>query len=142
MASRRKVALEDLAGERYALWPRDLEPGLYDQMEQVFTRAGFGAPVLLEGFFPSGRTTLGMVAAGLTIALVDAGTQVPTSGVVFRSLKHPLFMELGVVYQKEDASPLLAEFLGRVRGLARRRPHSRSRPDNRSANQTERRATS
>ncbi len=127
MASHRRVALEELAGEHYALWPRDLEPGLYDEMERVFTRAGFAAPVQLEGFFPSGRTTLGMVAAGLTIALVDPGTQLPMAGVVFRDLKRPLFMELGVLYRREDASPLLAEFLGKVRELARKRARSPKR---------------
>ena len=132
LASRRKIALEDLAGEHYALWPRDLEPGLYDEMEQVFTRAGFGAPIPLEGFFPSGRTTLGMVAAGLTIALVDPGTQFPTSGIVFRDLESPLFMELGVVYRKDDPSPLLAHLLETVRERARRPARSPSRAGSRS----------
>ncbi|HET9795473.1 MAG TPA: LysR substrate-binding domain-containing protein [Thermoanaerobaculia bacterium] len=134
MASHRKVALEDLASERYALWPRELEPGLFDQMTQIFTRAGFGEPIPLEGFFPSGRTTLGMVAAGLTIALVDPGTQVPTPGVVFRPLKKPLFVELGVVYRRGDSSPLLTHFLGSVRELARRAARTRSRAVNRSTN--------
>ncbi|HWC65591.1 MAG TPA: LysR substrate-binding domain-containing protein [Thermoanaerobaculia bacterium] len=127
MASHRKIALEDLAPERYALWPRELEPGLYDEMKRIFTRAGFDEPIPLEGFFPSGRTTLGMVAAGLTIALVDPGTEVPTPGVVFRPLKEPLFVELGVVYRQGDPSPLLAHFLDSVRELARRAERPRSR---------------
>jgi len=131
LASHRRVALEDLASERYALWPRELEPGLYDEMKQVFTGAGFGEPIPLEGFFPSGRTTLGMVAAGLTIALVDPGTRLPTPGVVFRPLARPIFVELGVVYRQEDSSPLLTHFLGSVRELARRCDRPRSRADKR-----------
>lgn len=129
LAVHRRVALEELSDEHYALWPRDLEPGLYDEMEEVFSQAGFGPPILLEGFFPSGRTTLGMVAAGLTIALVDPATQLPMPGVVFRDLKRPLFTELGVVYRRGDASPLLEGFLRKVRELAGRRAHSRTRAD-------------
>jgi len=67
LAGRRRIALEELANERFTLWPRDFAPGLRDEIEEIFTRAGFGPPLELEGGLPSVRTTLGMGAAGLTI---------------------------------------------------------------------------
>jgi len=131
LAGRRRIALEELAREHFTLWPRDFAPGLWDEIEEIFTRAGFGPPVQLEGGLPSVRTTLGMVAAGLTIALVEPESQLTTPGVVFRDLLKPIFIELGVIYRAGDASPILANFLGLVRETAGRpagaKPASRLR---------------
>jgi len=137
LAGRRRIALEGLAGERFTLWPRDFAPGLRDEIEEIFTRAGFGSPLELEGGLPSVRTTLGMVAAGLTIALVEPESQLTTPGVVFRELRKPIFIELGVIYRAGDSSPILASFLGLVRETASRlagvKPASRSGSSRRAA---------
>ena len=144
LAGRRRIALEELASEHYTLWPRDFAPGLCDETEEIFTRAGFGPPVQLDGGLPSVRTTLGMVAAGLTIALVGPESQLTTPGVVFRELRKPIFIELGVIHRTGDSSPMLADFLGLVREtagkLAGSKPASRSRSSRRAA--PARRATS
>ena len=71
LARRKDLRLEELSKEAYVLWPRHLSPGSYDELLSVFRRAGFGPPIAMEGGLPSTRTVLGMVAAGLTIALVD-----------------------------------------------------------------------
>ena len=130
LAGRRRIALEGLTKEHFTLWPRDLAPGLRDEIEKIFTLAGFGPPLQMEGGLPSVRTTLGMVAAGLTIALVEPESQLTTPGVVFRDLLKPIFIELGVIYRAGDSSPLLASFLGLVRETASRlagaKPASRS----------------
>jgi DNA-binding transcriptional LysR family regulator len=131
LARRRRIALEGLASERFTLWPRDLAPGLRDEIEEIFTRAGFGPPLEMEGGLPSVRTTLGMVAAGLTIALVEPESQLTTPGVVFRELHKPIFIELGVIHRTGDSSAILASFLSLVRETAIRlegaKPASRSR---------------
>jgi DNA-binding transcriptional LysR family regulator len=77
----------------------------------------------MEGGIPSTRTVLGMVAAGLTIALVDPVLeQMSASAVVFRPLAGPgVFTERGVIYQRGDASPILASFLEEVRAASRER---------------------
>ena len=85
MARKRRIRLRDLSGEAYTLWPRHLSPGRYDQLLSIFRQAGFGPPITMEGGLPSTQTVLGMVAAGLTIALVDpAIKQRAMPGVVFR----------------------------------------------------------
>lgn len=112
-----KIRLEELSKEAYMLWPRHLSPGCYDQLLGIFRRAGFGPPIATEGGLPSTRTVLGMVAAGLTIALVDpALQQMAAPGVVFLPLAgRGVFTETGIIYRRDDASPILALFLHEVR---------------------------
>ncbi len=126
MARNGRIRLRELSGEAYTLWPRHLSPGRYDQLLSIFRRAGFGPPITMEGGLPSTQTVLGMVAAGLTIALVDpAIKQRPMPGVVFRPIAdRGVFTESGVIYRREDPSPLLASFLHEVRLTPRRRVES------------------
>jgi DNA-binding transcriptional LysR family regulator len=123
MARKNTLRLEELSKETYTLWPRHLSPGSYDHLLAIFRRAGFGPPVRMEGGLPSTRTTLGMIAAGLTIALVDPALQQMTaSGVVFRPLAGPgVFTETGVVYRQGDPSPILESFLQQLRTTPRQR---------------------
>ncbi|MEP6993273.1 MAG: LysR family transcriptional regulator [Acidobacteriota bacterium] len=123
MARSERIPLRELSGEAYTLWPRHLSPGRYDQLLSIFKRAGFGPPISMEGGLPSTQTVLGMVAAGLTIALVDpAIKQRAMPGVVFRPIGDPgVFTESGVIYRGEDPSPLLASFLHEVRLTPRKR---------------------
>ena len=117
MARKKDLRLEELSKEAYVLWPRHLSPGSYDQLLSVFRRAGFGSPIAMEGGLPSTRTVLGMIAAGLTIALVDPVLeQMSASAVVFRPLAGGgVFTERGIIYRRADASPILASFLHEVR---------------------------
>ncbi len=126
MARKKDLQLEDLAKETYVLWPRHLSPGRYDQLLAVFRKAGFGPPIAMEGEIPSTRTVLGMIAAGLSIALVDPALEQMSSGeVVFRTLSGAgVFAETGVIYRREDPSPILASFLQEVRSTPRERASS------------------
>ncbi len=128
MAHQARIALRDLSGETYALWPRHLSPVRYDQLLAIFRRAGFGPPIAMEGGLPSTQTVLGMVAAGLTVALVDPAIKhraVP--GIVFRSIAdRGVFTESGVIYRRDDPSPLLASFLHEVRLTPRRKAEPES----------------
>jgi DNA-binding transcriptional LysR family regulator len=128
MARKKDLRLEELSKEAYVLWPRHLSPGSYDQLLSIFRRAGFGPPISMEGGLPSTRTVLGMIAAGLTIALVDPALEqmaAPGIGVAFRPLAGPgAFTESGVIHRREDPSPILASFLHELRATPRRRPDS------------------
>ena len=125
-ARERRIRLEDLSKEAYMLWPRHLSPGCYDQLLGVFRRAGFGPPIKTEGGLPSTRTVLGMIAAGLTIALVDpALRQMAAPGVVFLPLAgRGVFTETGVIYRRNDSSPILAAFLHELRAASLQRAGS------------------
>jgi len=123
MARNASIRLRELSGEAYTLWPRHLSPSRYDQLLLIFRRAGFGPPITMEGGLPSTQTVLGMVAAGLTVALVDSALkQRAIPGVVFRPIgDRGVFTESGVIYRREDPSPLLASFLHEVRLTPRKR---------------------
>lgn len=142
MARRNQIGLRDLSKEAYTLWPRHLSPGSYDQLLTIFQRAGFGPPITMEGGLPSTETVLGMVAAGLTIALVDPAIQQrATPGVVFRPIEDPgVFTESGVIYRRDDPSPLLASFLHEVRLTPRRQPHGEAEVQRMSTRPSKRRA--
>jgi DNA-binding transcriptional LysR family regulator len=122
MARKATLRLKDLSKEAYTLWPRHFSPASYDQLLAVFRRAGFGPPISMAGDLPSTQTVLGMIAAGLTIALVDpALRQMAAPGVVFRDLAgQGVFIETGVIYRKDDSSPILASFLQELRATIRR----------------------
>ena len=124
MAGKKVLRLEELSKEAYVLWPRHLSPGSYDQLRSVFRRAGFGPPIAMEGGLPSTRTILGMIAAGLTIALVDPELeQMAGPEVVFRPLAgRGALAETGVIYRRADPSPILASFLQELRATSRWRP--------------------
>lgn len=121
MARSNGLRLEELSKEAYVLWPRHLSPGSYDHLLSEFRRAGFGPPIGMEGGLPSTRTVLGMVAAGLTIALVDpALQQMAAPGVVFRPLAgRGVFTETGIIYRRADESVILASFLQELRATPR-----------------------
>ena len=76
----------------------------------------------MEGGLPSTETVLGMVAAGLTIALVDPVIEHRAMpGVVFRQIEdREAFTESGVIYRRDDLSLLLASFLNEIRLTPRR----------------------
>jgi DNA-binding transcriptional LysR family regulator len=122
MARNGRLRLHDLSGEAYTLWPRHLSPGRYDLLQSIFRQAGFGPPIAMEGDLPSTQTVLGMVAAGLTVALVDSAIkQRAVPGVVFRAISdRGVVTESGVIYRQGDDSPLLASFLHEVRLTPRR----------------------
>ena len=69
-----------------------------------------------------------MVAAGLTVALVDPAIKhraIP--GIVFRPIAdRGVFTESGVIYRRDDPSPLLASFLHEVRLTPRRKAEPES----------------
>ncbi len=124
VARRDRIGLRDLSKEAYTLWPRHLSPGSYDHLSAIFQLAGFGPPITMEGGLPSTETVLGMVAAGLTIALVDPAIKLRAMpGVVFRDIEdREVFTESGVIYRQDDLSPLLASFLHEIRLTPRRQP--------------------
>ena len=98
--------------------------GLYDETIAACRAAGFvprlGQPA------PRITSTLGLVAAGLGIALVPSTMQsVRITGVVYRRLKNPVPKAfLGLAWRRNNQSPALKNFIDLVRETAKRRPPS------------------
>lgn len=68
LAGRRRTALRSLAAEAFIQFPRELAPGLYDLAIAACQRAGFTPHLAQEAI--QMQTILGLVAAGLGVALV------------------------------------------------------------------------
>jgi DNA-binding transcriptional LysR family regulator len=93
--------------------------GLHDETVAACRAAGFiprlGQPA------PRITSTLGLVAAGLGIALVPSTMQsVRMTGVVYRRLQGGAAKAfLGLAWRKHDPSPVLKQFVSLVRAFAR-----------------------
>ena len=68
LAGRRRTALRSLAAEAFIQFPRELAPGLYDLAIAACQKAGFTPHLAQEAI--QMQTILGLVAAGLGVALV------------------------------------------------------------------------
>ncbi|MDA9506889.1 hypothetical protein XI09_20105 [Bradyrhizobium sp. CCBAU 11386] len=115
------VSLKSLANDQFIM----IGPagtGLHDETMAACRAAGFiprlGQPA------PRITSTLGLVAAGLGIALVPSTMQsVRMKGVVYRALgdASPKAF-LGLAWRRGDPSPVLKNFVSLVRTMAKRRP--------------------
>ena len=77
-----------LSSENFILYPQDSGTGIYDQIIALCRRAGFAPHLVQEA--RSLTTIVGLVAAGLGIALVpDSTRSIATNGVIYRPLEEP-----------------------------------------------------
>ena len=94
--------------------------GLYDETVAACRAAGFNPRI--GQLAPRITSTLGLVAAGLGVALVPESLQtMKMDGVVYRRLKgagQPKAF-LGLASRKGDRSPVLLHFLAQVRKAAK-----------------------
>ncbi|MEZ2142906.1 LysR family transcriptional regulator [Bradyrhizobium sp. DN5] len=115
------VSLKGLASDQFIM----IGPagtGLHDETMAACRAAGFtprlGQPA------PRITSTLGLVAAGLGIALVPSTMQsARIKGVTYRRLADasPKAV-LGLAWRRDDPSPVLKKFLSLVRVMAKKRP--------------------
>src|ERR1051326_50573 len=128
LASVDRVPLRALATERYIMFRRDRNPGLYDEIIAVCRNAGFSLKTLHE--VDSLYGGLALVAAGLGVALVPtAAEDMHRGGIVFRQLEGRLpKMESLVVNRRAAPSNILAAFLDIVRSISKKTVAGRLRP--------------
>ena len=117
LATRRRLAYRDLAGERFVLWPRhQAREGYYMVIERC-RAAGFSPEIVQESTLP--YTTLGLVAAGLGISVLSGSLRaLRAADVVFV----PLTGEpgtLSLAWRPAQVSAVRDNFLDTVRCTAR-----------------------
>jgi DNA-binding transcriptional LysR family regulator len=110
-ASRKRIALSDLADEPFVQVPRMAGGTLFDDIVAACADAGF-EPQLAQSA-PQMASAVTLVAAGLGISIVPKSiTQVRVSGVVYRPLAaRGLRARLALASRREDPSPLVRNFL-------------------------------
>jgi DNA-binding transcriptional LysR family regulator len=108
------VSLGALAEEPFVMTPRRLGPSFYDRIVGACREAGFSPRVVQEAI--QMQTIIGMVAAGIGVALVPASeSNLTRKGVVYKPIQDEgLEVELAMVWAPEGSSPTLRAFLSTV----------------------------
>jgi DNA-binding transcriptional LysR family regulator len=116
LAKRARVALKDLADERFISFKLD-QSRFAASLYQSCIEAGFTPNVYQQ--VVEVQTLLSLVRAGLGIGLLPASTgQFGHAGVVYRTLAQPApRTTLYATYRKDDPSPVLQVFLNIMREL-------------------------
>ncbi len=116
------MPLAALAQEPWILFPLHEGPGLHDRITRACASAGFQPNVVQRAV--QMETIIGLVAAGLGVALVPALFEdVGWKGVAFRHLTGPgapVRYEVALAWRRSDGSPALAALLRQV-GSGKRR---------------------
>ena len=107
----KKIRLGFLKQEPLIIFPRKMNPELYDRFMTQFEEAGF-KPVLAQEASTK-QTTLALVEAGLGIAIVpESSASASRKGIEFRNLEASLpSIDIYAVWQKNESLPVLMNFI-------------------------------
>lgn len=106
-----QLRLGDLRNEDFLLFPRPVGPGLYDRLMQLCRSAGFEPRIVQEA--PEFTSIIGLVAAGLGVALVPASMQaVQLQGLHYRPLADAAAdVALALVAPRSPSPGVVYEFM-------------------------------
>jgi DNA-binding transcriptional LysR family regulator len=110
LAQARKVAVKDLAEERFLIVPHDQASSLHQSIVQCCRAAGFDPIIGLEVYLQ--QTIVNFVAEGLGIAFVPASMQrSQIKGAVFRKVDNPPTIDQLLYWSLANKNPCLTGFL-------------------------------
>jgi DNA-binding transcriptional LysR family regulator len=118
LAGRDEVALRELRDSPFILFPRGLAAPWFDEIVAACRDAGFSPRVVQEAVGID--VTLGLVAAGLGVALLPASVRtLQREDVVYVALAEPVpAQRTAVVWRRDDPSPVVERFLEVARSIA------------------------
>lgn len=117
LANRHRISAATLADEPLIALSREVVPGLYDQVIALLAGQGAAAQVTQEA--TSIQAVLGLVAAGLGIAVLPASVRsLSRDGVAFVTLAPSPRSLVLAVHRRGDSSPLISAFLDAARQSA------------------------
>jgi DNA-binding transcriptional LysR family regulator len=116
LASGESVSIRDLANEPLLLWDRNVAPVLYDQILDLYARAGVEPTVIATpGAGPFNHAGMMLVASGKGVYLgygVPLTEPQPPSGVAVRPVSdRDATTEVRVVHRKANDAPVVRRFL-------------------------------
>jgi DNA-binding transcriptional LysR family regulator len=116
LARRRRIPVDLLAGEPFVRFPRDLGPGLFDEISALCRRGGFEPRVAQEAV--QLQTIVGLVAAGCGVTIVPRSATLARPEVVFVALTpatRPI--DLALVRRRPGSSAAAVNFAALARDL-------------------------
>src|SRR5579863_7422220 len=114
----KKLRLRDLTDAPFIWFPRRANPAFYDQMMLECYRGGLKSPrIVQEGV--NEPTILSLVSTGMGVGwvLATARWRCPESVVILPVVDLNMPLSLALVWRRDNASPLLANFIAEVRRL-------------------------
>lgn len=117
LSAQTQVSLSTLADEFFILFPAKMGPIFYEQIIHSCQQAGFRPKVAQEAV--QMQTIIGLVAAGLGIAIVPASMQnFHRNGVIYRPLQEQIpTTGLYLTWRQHDSSPVINAFLSLARKM-------------------------
>jgi DNA-binding transcriptional LysR family regulator len=119
-AAKRAIALSELKGQPMIMYPRSIQPSLYDNILKCCEMAGFKPKISQEA--RTKHTTTALVAAGLGVAIVpDSSKLLHRDGVVYLPITDSLpTVKIAMIWRASNDSPVLKRFLDNVKKCNRR----------------------
>lgn len=117
LVHKREVDVRELIDEPFVIPAEHGMPGLNAQVLDICHEAGFTPRAVQDGVWLV-QTIIGLVAAGVGVALVPSSAQaLRPEGVAYRPLREPVVheVELAAIWRRVDISPVLRAFLGEIR---------------------------
>jgi DNA-binding transcriptional LysR family regulator len=114
----KKLRLRNLTDAPFIWFPRWSSPAFYDRMMRECYRGGLKSPrIVQEGL--NEATILSLVSSGLGVGWVlgTARWRCPETIIVLPVADLNMPLTLALVWRRDNASPLLAKFVGDVRRL-------------------------
>ncbi|MCW5771029.1 MAG: LysR family transcriptional regulator [Rhodospirillaceae bacterium] len=108
------LRLAELANDPFVTLLREPATGFYDQIIQLCRGAGFSPRIRHEA--PDLPVMLALVASGRGVALVpDCVVPLWPSGIAFRRLAERAWIDVTMIWRKDNASPALAALVEAMR---------------------------
>ena len=114
----KKLRLRDLTDEPFVWFPRRANPVFYDRVMLACYRGGLKSPrIVQEGF--NEATILSLVSTGLGVGWVlgSARWRCPATVAILPVVDLNVPLTLTLAWRRDNASPLLAKFIGEVQRL-------------------------
>jgi DNA-binding transcriptional LysR family regulator len=120
LASRRRVQCSQLAGEKFALYPRSLAPGCYDAVQKICKAAGFAPEIVHESNEISVSLSL-ISTAGVVTLYPECVRSRRAPGVVFRDIEGSVTtVTCGFLRRSGEVAPAVERFLKMWRAVKRK----------------------
>lgn len=118
LSKKTSIEMEALAGENIILYPRRPRPNYSDHVSSLFYQEGVQPSMVQE--VQELQTALGLVASGIGISIVPISVRkMRSDDVIYRPLANPkMTSPVVMMYRDQDPSPVLLNFIKRVRLLA------------------------
>jgi DNA-binding transcriptional LysR family regulator len=130
LASREHVTLAALSDERLLLHDRDLAPGIYDKIFELYSAAGISPHIVPTSASPASAGGLIQVASGkgIYIGLGGLMTFAETPGIAIVRLDEPrASLPVCAVWRASESSPVVLKFVDSIRSAFHVKPRPAGR---------------